>query len=112
MQVDTAVHHASSDSWSQCNLTVMPSANLIQSAKWWLGTAITTGISSASARSIRWARPFPLRSCRPKRKRTHAGTRFGLISLRIVQSGKIALGIEHDPDSLGLRHCSTRQKPV
>ena len=37
----------------------MPSANLIQSAYRWLGTAITTGTSALNARSIRYERPFP-----------------------------------------------------
>ena|SRR5260370_41403459 len=49
LRADTALHQASSAVRSQRSLTLMPSANLIQSAKRCLGTAITTGISALSA---------------------------------------------------------------
>ena len=50
---ETPFHHASNASRSQRSLTLMPPANLIQSAKRWTGTAIATGMSALSARSIR-----------------------------------------------------------
>ncbi len=67
LRAETAFHQPSSASRLQGSFTLMPSANLIQSAKRWLGTAITTGISALSARSTRYESPLPSRSWRPKR---------------------------------------------
>src|SRR5882757_11362091 len=53
LRFETVIHQASSERRSQASLTLMPSANLIQSAKRWLGTAITTGMSAPTARSIK-----------------------------------------------------------
>lgn len=50
---DTLRHHPSSEGRSQPSLTVMPPANLTHSSKWPLETAITTGVPTSSARSIR-----------------------------------------------------------
>src|SRR4029078_9358652 len=43
---DTPFHHAWSAARSQCSLTLIPSANLIQSPKCWLDNANTNGISA------------------------------------------------------------------
>jgi len=50
-RAETALHHVSREARLQRSFTLMPSANLIQSANRWLGTAITTGISALNARS-------------------------------------------------------------
>ena len=83
----------------------MPSANLIQSAKRWLGTAITTGISALKARSTRYDRPLPSRSCLPEPVDDHevgalvdrAGDlRAGVQQLADIQPASVA---QQDPRS-------------